>query len=238
MEDNEITFLIDEIEVFDVLSNTEKILLRNNLQKKHLKQKEIIYTQRNGDHFVYYLINGKVKRGKHFQADGEMITGIVSPKSFFCLKSILRDKKPDSEYAEALTDIVYLQINSEIVTEIMSNNALFSSKLFHHLLIYTRRIESRIEMMHYSKNIQERVVGLLIEFAEEYGSNVGDEILIKLNLTHQDMADFVFSTRQSITSIFNQLRNENLIYYDRSLILIRNLEYLRNWTQVKAKSYE
>jgi CRP/FNR family transcriptional regulator len=46
-------------------------------------------------------------------------------------------------------------------------------------------------------------------------------------LTHQDIAHLTGSTRQTVTSILNQLKKENRLIYSRNEIVIPDLAELR-----------
>ncbi len=67
---------------------------------------------------------------------------------------------------------------------------------------------------------------VLKDLAEEHGRPVGDEIVIELKLTHQDLANLSATTRQTVTTIMNQLEKEGLLDYDRKRILIHEPEKL------------
>ncbi|WP_394367643.1 helix-turn-helix domain-containing protein [Labilibaculum euxinus] len=49
---------------------------------------------------------------------------------------------------------------------------------------------------------------------------------MRLNLTHQDIANLAVTTRQTLTSIFNELVQNGIINYNRRKILIRKQEEL------------
>ncbi len=63
--------------------------------------------------------------------------------------------------------------------------------------------------------------------AEKYGTPVGNEILLKHDLTHQDFANLTATSRQTVTVTLNDLRDNNLIYMERKKILIRDLDKLK-----------
>ncbi|HEY4653495.1 MAG TPA: helix-turn-helix domain-containing protein, partial [Cyclobacteriaceae bacterium] len=45
-------------------------------------------------------------------------------------------------------------------------------------------------------------------------------------LTHKDIAALTGTSRQTVTTILNELKDRNLIYFDRRKILIRDLDRL------------
>jgi len=70
-------------------------------------------------------------------------------------------------------------------------------------------------------------VEFIREMAEERGQKVGFETMVKNRLTHQDMANLTGTSRQTVTTILNELRDKNLINFDRRKILIRDMDKLR-----------
>ena len=58
------------------------------------------------------------------------------------------------------------------------------------------------------------------------GKKVGYETLIPSHLTHKDIAALTGTSRQTVTTILNELREKNIINFDRRKILIRDMELL------------
>jgi CRP-like cAMP-binding protein len=74
------------------------------------------------------------------------------------------------------------------------------------------------------KDARTRVVEFLKDEAEEKGKKVGYETMIPNHLTHKDIASLTGTSRQTVTTILNDLRDKNIINFDRRKILIRDLE--------------
>jgi CRP-like cAMP-binding protein len=54
----------------------------------------------------------------------------------------------------------------------------------------------------------------------------GDETLVNHGFTHQDMANITGTSRQLVTIVLNELKKKKLINFDRTSILIRNMNGL------------
>lgn len=76
------------------------------------------------------------------------------------------------------------------------------------------------------KDSRSRIVDLLKEMATKYGQAVGHESL-KHALTHQDLADLTATSRQTVTTVLNDLKKKDLLYMERGKLLIRDLKRLR-----------
>ena len=71
-----------------------------------------------------------------------------------------------------------------------------------------------------------RVKKQLTYLGKKAGRRVGDETLLKISLSHKDLASFTDTSRQTVTTILNEMRKEGKIYYTRDRILFRDLENL------------
>lgn len=60
-------------------------------------------------------------------------------------------------------------------------------------------------------DVAERLTQLIQSLCRDYGHPVGDEICIDLRLTHQDIADMIGATRQTVTSTLGELRRSGVL---------------------------
>ena len=86
--------------------------------------------------------------------------------------------------------------------------------------------ERRMETLIF-KDAKSRIVDFIKRIADERGVPVGKETLIKTSLTHQDIAKLTATSRQTVTTTLNELKENNLIYFDRRRILIRDMAALK-----------
>ena len=87
------------------------------------------------------------------------------------------------------------------------------------------KAENRLEGLIF-KDARTRIVDFIKEYAETRGRQVGYERLFKHSLTQQDIANLTGTSRQTVTSVLNELRKSNLIYFNRNSILIRDMAKL------------
>lgn len=88
-------------------------------------------------------------------------------------------------------------------------------------------MESRLESLVF-KDSRSRIIDFLIKSVEKNGQRIGYEWVVRNFLTHQDIASLTSTSRQSVTMVLNDLRNENIIQFDRKRLLIRDLDKLRS----------
>ena len=71
----------------------------------------------------------------------------------------------------------------------------------------------------------DRIQGLLIRLAQQFGEMTEDGMLINLRLTHQMIADFVGSSRVTVTRLLQQLQRDGILScQERHLIYLSKTE--------------
>jgi len=88
-----------------------------------------------------------------------------------------------------------------------------------------KRAESRLESLIF-KDARSRIIDFLKDSVERRGRQVGFEMMFKHSLTQQDIANLTGTSRQTVTSVLNELKKDNLIYFTRKSILVRDVAKL------------
>ncbi|MBY5950508.1 Crp/Fnr family transcriptional regulator [Algoriphagus sp. NF] len=90
--------------------------------------------------------------------------------------------------------------------------------------IHTARL--RLERMLF-QDAEFRIISVLKDLGERFGEKYGDETLLKLPLTHEELAKLTDTSRQTVTTILSGLKAQNKINYSRGRILFRNIHQLK-----------
>ncbi|WP_134686371.1 Crp/Fnr family transcriptional regulator [Brevibacillus migulae] len=75
-------------------------------------------------------------------------------------------------------------------------------------------------------DVNYRIISILLRIAHEHGKQNGNVIQIDIPLTHQEFANMVGSTRETVNRLFNQLKKEEIIAINRKRITILDVEAL------------
>jgi CRP-like cAMP-binding protein len=110
--------------------------------------------------------------------------------------------------------------------DLMKENRELSFKMLKFVGLRLMKLERKLELLVF-KDARTRVVEFIKDAASWKGKKVGNETLIQTKLTHQDIASLTGTSRQTVTTILNDLKDKNLINFDRKRILVRDLEALR-----------
>ena len=77
------------------------------------------------------------------------------------------------------------------------------------------------------KDVDTRVIEFFRRYSKHHGKMNGDSVMMDMLLTHQDIADYTASSRQSVTTIINRLVEKGRIVYEgRKKVIIPNINDL------------
>jgi CRP-like cAMP-binding protein len=221
---NKIQFF-STLPLFEALSPAELEQLADIAQFRRTPKFQFIFMPDESADQLYFLLKGRLKTGT-FSVDGrEVIKEILQPSSLFG-DLALAGETTRSEFAQALHDEAeYLEIKVTDFQLLMQQNQRLVFACLRHLSQRLQRVEDRLAKL-VLKDARERIIEFLIETAGREGRRVGYETLVKHHLTQQDIANLTGTSRQTVTSVLNDLRKSNLIYFNRNSILIRDIEKL------------
>ena len=66
-----------------------------------------------------------------------------------------------------------------------------------------------------TKDVKSRLIYCFKEWAKKEGKKLGDKVIVKNSLTHNDLANLISTSRQTVTNILNELKEAGAINYNR-----------------------
>lgn len=186
---------------------------------------QYVYLPDEKSECIYFLVKGCLKNG-NFASDGrEVIKDILMPTAIFGEMS-LTGEKVRNDFSQSLSEeSQVLCIKTASLQSLMHRNMSFVTDFMHHISQRLMKIEDRLSSL-ILKDARTRIIDFLVESANRDGKKVGYETLLKHRLTQQDIANITGTSRQTVTSVLNDLKKHNLIYFSRNSILIRDVKKL------------
>ena len=218
----------ERFEVLKSLTKSEKIKIIGMSCLTDLPKKSIIYSTLDKANRLYFLKKGKVKVSKYSEDGKEMIISILTVGDVFGEFSVISDSNDNyQEVVEVLEDVLTCSLSIPDVKDLLKNNIEFGKSITNLIGFKYKKMQSRLESLFF-KTTPQRIKGFIKEMADDYGMKVRNshEIVLKLDLKHDDIAKLTGTTRQTVTSVMNQLNKSGIISYDRSRILIRDYSRL------------
>ena len=187
---------------------------------------EIIYHKGNPSLSFYVVISGIVKVSTLSCMSKEVITSIAHANMIFGEGSVTGEieRNATAQILDKSSELI--EINSGSFKKVMFQNGKVAYDFVNIIGNKLRASQSRLESI-IVEDARTRVINFLKENAKTYGSRVGfNELLLKHSFTQQDIADFTGTSRQTVTTVLNDLKRSNIISLERRRILIRDFALL------------
>jgi len=225
MDKNAKIDFLKKLPMFVSLNETELAQLSDCAQFRSAPRYHFVFVPDETAEHLYFLVKGRVKTGTFSSEGREIIKELISPESLFG-DLALAGEQMRSEFAQSLHDGAdYLAIKLLDFQQLMQDNQRLVFACMHHISQRLQRVEERLANL-VVKDARERIIEFLLETATREGRRVGFETLVKHHLTQQEIASLTGTSRQTVTSVFNELKRSNLIYFNRNSILIRDVDKL------------
>ena len=205
-------------------SKTLMEIKKTTTLKSYKKNSFIYYPDETPNH-IFFVKNGRVKIGSYSNGGNETIKMILENGQVFG-EQFFMEKEPTENYAQAMESSCLLTIDCGEFQKMIEQNNFLAVQMAKVLGQRLQKFEKKYESLIF-KDARSRIVDFLKEMAEEKGKPVGYETLIMHSFTHLDIAQLTVASRQTVTSVLNDLKQNNLIYFDRKRILIRDLAKLK-----------
>jgi CRP/FNR family transcriptional regulator len=188
---------------------------------------DFIYFDSHHLNKLYFLKGGTIKIG-HIDKDGkEVVREIIGEGEIFGQFTLERNNL-NGEFAQAYKgDVSLCTFNIEDFEKLLKKKpdlAFHFSKQVGHKLI---RLQNRLSNL-LNKDVRTRLINFLIMLAKEEGETAdGDSFVIHNLLTHEDIAQLIASSRQTVTTMLNGLESEGLINATRQIIKVPSVKSLQ-----------
>ncbi|MCK4748170.1 MAG: Crp/Fnr family transcriptional regulator [Bacteroidales bacterium] len=218
-------WFFDNVKLFSIFCPHKFAEFRESHQFRNYKKGEFIYFSDDPSSTIYLLAKGKVKILYYTEEGDEVVKSVLSTGDIFGELSLLgEDKRKDfAQVVQEGTSVCHLTL--EQMDELMKKDRNLVFKINKLIGLRIQKLERRLESLVF-KDVRTRMVEFLRDIALEKGEGGGPEYRIDHFLTHKDMADLIGTTRQTVTTLLNELRNEGRIDFTRRNIYIPDINAL------------
>lgn len=180
---------------------------------------------------VLLLAHGRVKIGSFTEDGKQAILAFIEPGELFGELALMGSQERE-EYAEAVEKSTIVLIPSEVMQQLLMQNPDISLGITRLMGLRRRRIERRLKYLLFRSN-RERMIHLLMELAEQYGRETAVGLELRIKLSHQDLANIIGSTRETVTVVLGELQSEGFLELGRRKIVLKDLPRLAESVGVK-----
>jgi CRP/FNR family transcriptional regulator len=177
--------------------------------ERGFRAKDLIFAPGDPDGQLYFLLEGTVRLYKIYGEYKEATTALLKDWGVFGELS-LEEGSRQSTFAEALTDARVAVVPKSVLIEIIKRHPAFAMKLFYSFSERLRQSDEALETL-LSREVSARLARLLLNLGERFGEATGSGTVLKVRLTHQDLANMIVSTREAVSKVMSEFQRDGLI---------------------------
>lgn len=174
--------------------------------------------------FLHVVVRGRVRLTRAAAGGRELTMDYRGPGEPVGELAIVGGRHPNT--ARAIEDVETLRIPPEVVQRLFRDSPAFAGGLARFGLGRAESLEERLEAL-VSRSVESRVSRFLLDAATRHGVPDSRGTLIGVKFTHQEIASFVGSTRETVTLILRELKRHSLIETDHRRVVVLDKEGLR-----------
>jgi len=225
MEGKNSFWFLENIDLSGIFCPNKFAAREATFSHKTFKKGEFIYVPKDESDMLFYITSGRIKIGSYGEGDKEVLKAIIHQGEVFGeLALIGEDKRRD--FAQALEPTTLCALSKSDMMGLLKDRNDLQTFLLKIMGSRVLEMEKRLESLVF-KDSRSRVIDFLLDLADKKGMRVGYETLVKSFFTHQEIANLTATSRQTVTTVLNDLRTRNLLTFNRKRLLIRDLEQLQ-----------
>jgi CRP/FNR family cyclic AMP-dependent transcriptional regulator len=212
---------VQRVQLFSGLEQSELKQIESAARSLRKARGEFIYLPGDRADSVYFLRKGRIKLSVLSDSGKEIAIDIIQPDELFGEFALI-DESLRSNMAQALDDVAILVFNKRDFANLLKSQSKLALNYIRMVGDRRRRMEKKLSDIT-SKEVPARVCELLHELSAN-ALPAGQEHQSLIPLTHQDVASLIGASRQTTTSVLNDLMRCGFIELGRGWVRIKSLK--------------
>ena len=216
---------LKNIQLFSSLTDEELLHISSKVILREFKKNEVILYEQDTNEFMYIILSGKVKVIQTTEDGKEIILATHKSNELFGEISLI-DGKTSPATVLATEDSLIAIISKKDFYFLLSNQSKVLEKLLHILCSRLRESWKRIHILNFN-NASQRIKMLFLMLSYDNGKKTSEGVILNMRLTHQNIADMVGLTRETVTRIIDKWRNNGEIKVLKNKLILLSPDFLQ-----------
>lgn len=218
-----------KVPIFQSLSDEEILKVAKMTNHIQFQKGQMLIQEGERSDTLYIINKGKVKLSKYTTDGKEQILYIMTAGDFFGELNLFNEDEVSNFTAFAIESTEICQLTKRNLNQIMLENPEISIKLLTSLtkrLAHTENLAQNLA----TKDPEIRIIHMILEFCQRFGTKVNSGILIALPITREEIASYVGVTRETISRKFSKFEELGLITISgNKQIIVQNKLALKSY---------
>ncbi len=224
-EEKKILSILKKANALADASSSAIATLGNGAQMASFRARQVVYLPGDRAAGIHFLANGRVKISK-VTRDGKELTLAYRAGGDFFGETCLLDGRPREEMVEAMEPCTTVEVTQEALDEVLKNNVDVAYQFVRTLITRRRDLETKVEQLIF-KDVGSKLAELLLRLGEEHGIENKKGLVLGLKITHQEMANLIGSTRETVSLTLSQFKRKGFIATEGRKVILADSEGLR-----------
>lgn len=217
---------LKNLDLFKNMKSGEMKMLDDiTIMENYTKKQYIYFSQEDADK-VYIIKEGHVEIGYLDESGKEFSVDILGPGEIF---GTILGRGSESSYARAVNRALVCVMSRLDFEEFLQRFPDMSFRVLKLLGFKINVLENKLQNLVF-KDIKTRICDLLQSLYEKSGDSRRQ--LIKVPLTHKDIANLVGCTRETASLNLSELKKEGIIDYESRRIKILSPQKLKQYAEM------
>jgi CRP/FNR family transcriptional regulator, cyclic AMP receptor protein len=209
--------LIRTVPLFSTLTDEEFNQLAHIFVARAYRKNQVIFLEEETGNYMYLVLSGKVKVAKAGVGGKETILAIHRTGDFFGEMSLL-DGKTAPATVSAMEDAKIISVSGTDFHKYLLHNEKVMQQIIQVLCARLRQVWQTQSLS--SSTADARIRMGIYQLAKRHGIRDAHGTIIDLKITHQELAEMVGTSRETVTRVLTRLREQKIIEVDQRRITL------------------
>ena len=214
-----LTDLLGRASLFTELEPTEIETLARAAERREFARDEVIFAANEPADGLYVLASGRVKVCVSSSGGKELILATLGAEQFFGEMALL-DNEPRSASVVAQLPTIAYRIRRDDFERLIEQHPTIARKLLRELSLRLRRSNAQMESLA-TLDVVGRLARYFIDLARQHGQILGNGWVAVRRPTHQDIANSIGTSRETVTRLINDLEQRGLVVNEGKMSYLR-----------------
>ena len=224
-DEKRVLWYLRKIPLLEGISPEHLQTLVSNVEVREIPRRQVIYLPGDPGESLYFINGGRVKCSK-VTRDGKELTLAYRGAGQMFGELAVFDGAPREEMAEAMKNAIITEVPRELFRDLLLVDPNLGFRFATVVGQRRKQLETKIEHLVF-KDVQAKLAALLLELGEEYGVDTEEGVQIGLKITHQEMANLIGSTRETISLTLAQFKKKGTINMNGRTVVLLDREGLK-----------
>ena len=211
--------LLRSVPIFSELTEADFSSLAKVANRRRYPKDSVVFFENEQGDFFFMILEGRIKVTILGDDGREVILSLLGSGDFFGEMALL-DNEPRSATAIAVEDTELLSLHRNDFQAVLSDNRSITVGLIKVLTTRLRRANHQISTLALL-DVYGRVARVIVDMAREEGRRLKDGRIAFRRATHQEIANRIGTTRETVTRMLKDLERQGMIHIEGREIIVQ-----------------